>query len=116
MGATLEIESGSNDPFAVFLTVMLSGWIASSGTLGVGHMLATLLLQFGLAPPSASLVCTIAHSLNRLALPAGRHPLLAVAGAVAIFGFANLARRVGFPRVYAGLVVGNRPVRASPTC
>jgi cell volume regulation protein A len=114
VGAMLEIESGSNDPVAVFLTVMLSSWIASSGTLGVGSMLTTLLLQFGIGTAlGVAGGVAITHSLNRLALPAGLHPLLAVAGAVALFGLANLLGGSGFLAVYlAGLVVGNRPVRA----
>jgi len=114
IGGTLEIESGSNDPFAVFLTVMLTGWIAHEGASGPGAMLLSLAQQFaiGSALGFAGGVA-IARSLNRLNLPAGLHPLLAVAGAVAVFALTNLLGGSGFLAVYlAGLVVGNRPVRA----
>jgi len=114
VGATLEIESGSNDPFAVFLTVMLTGWIASNGTVGVASMLMSLVMQFGIGTVAGVLGgVAIAQALNRFALPAGLHPLLAIAGAVALFGLTNLLGGSGFLAVYlAGLVVGNRPVRA----
>lgn len=114
VGATLEIESGSNDPFAVFLTVMLTGWIASDGQVGASSMLISLVMQFGIGTILGVLGgLAIAQSLNRFQLPAGLHPLLAIAGAVALFGFTNLLGGSGFLAVYlAGLVVGNRPVRA----
>lgn len=114
VGATLEIESGSNDPFVVFLTVMLTEWIASDGTVGAASMLMSLVMQFGIGTLAGVLGgLAIAQSLNRFALPAGLHPLLAIAGAVALFGLTNLLGGSGFLAVYlAGLVVGNRPVRA----
>jgi potassium/hydrogen antiporter len=114
VGATLEVESGSNDPFAVFLTVTLTGWIASQGETSGMSMLLSLLLQFGIGSLTGVLGgIALAQALNRLALPAGLHPLLAVAGAVGLFGFTNVLGGSGFLAVYlAGLVVGNRPVRA----
>ena len=114
VGATLEVESGSNDPFAVFLTVMLTGWLASGGEVGIGAMLTSLVLQFGIGTAlGVAGGVALAQALNRLALPAGLHPLLAVAGAVALFALTNLLGGSGFLAVYlAGLVVGNRPVRA----
>jgi cell volume regulation protein A len=114
VGATLEVESGSNDPIAIFLTVMLTTWLASDGAVGSGEMLLSLALQLGIGGITGALGgVALAHALNRLALPAGLHPLLAVAGAIALFAFTNLLGGSGFLAVYlAGLVVGNRPVRA----
>ena len=114
VGATLEIESGSNDPLSVFLTVTLSGWLATRGATGIGEMLLNLGLQFGIGSVTGMLGgLALAQALNRLHLPAGLHPLLAVAGAVGLFAFTNLLGGSGFLAVYlAGLVVGNRPVRA----
>ncbi|MCB1561376.1 MAG: potassium/proton antiporter, partial [Xanthomonadales bacterium] len=114
VGATLEIESGSNDPFAVFLTVLLVAWIASHGEMGVGEMLVSLGQQIVTGAVLGGIGGrAIAAALNRLALPAGLHPLLAVSGAVALFGLTGLLGGSGFLAVYlAGLVVGNRPVRA----
>ena len=114
VGATLEIESGSNDPFAVFLTLMLSTWLATQGALGATEMALSLVLQFGIGSVTGALGgLALAQALNRLDLPAGLHPLLAVAGAVGVFALTNLLGGSGFLAVYlAGLVVGNRPVRA----
>src|SRR6185369_340804 len=55
----------------------------------------------------------IVQGLNRLNLPTGLHPLLAIAGAVLIFAIAAVLGGSGFLAAYlAGLIVGNRPVRA----
>src|SRR4029078_2478124 len=47
VGATLEVESGSNDPFAVLLTVLLVEYL-SAGEGSWGHVLALLAEQTGL--------------------------------------------------------------------
>lgn len=114
VGATLEVESGSNDPVAVFLTVLLVGWIGSEGSAGGADLALRLLQQSGLGLMLGVLGgLAIAAALNRLALPAGLHPVLAMAGAVAVFALTNVLGGSGFLAVYlAGLVVGNRPVRA----
>ena len=114
VGSTLEIESGSNDPMAMFLTIGLVTFIGSSGTTGAGGMALALLQQVvvgGLAGLAGGYLITA--GLNRLSLPPGLHPLLAVAGAVALMALTNLGGGSGLLAVYlAGIVVGNRPVRA----
>jgi len=51
--------------------------------------------------------------LNRLVLPTGLHPLLAISGAVLIYALAAVFGGSGFFAAYlAGLVLGNRAVRA----
>lgn len=114
VGATLEIESGSNDPVAVFLTLLLTGWNASRESAGVADFAMTLAQQGGLGLALGALGgFGLATALNRLALPAGLHPLLAVSGAVALFALTNLLGGSGYLAVYlAGFVVGNRPLRA----
>jgi len=116
-GATLEIESGSNDPVAVFLTISLTTWIAALqagqqpnlAMLGVKLLWAGALgLGFGYAGGRA-----IVAVLNRISLPSGLHPWLALASAVALFAVTNLLGGSGYLAVYlAGIVVANRPVRA----
>ncbi len=57
----------------------------------------------------------VVRLLNRVDLPSGLHPLFVMASAVLIFALAERAHGSGFLAVYlAGLVVGNRPVRAFP--
>jgi cell volume regulation protein A len=114
VGATLEVESGINDPVAVFLTVtlveiLLAGQAASSwhvmGALVREAVLGTLI---GLAGGFA-----MARLLNRVELSEGLHPLFVVSGAVGIFGAAAVLKGSGFLAVYlAGLVLGNSRVRA----
>jgi cell volume regulation protein A len=114
VGSTLEIESGSNDPAAVFLTLMLTALLASDGAGSVTDLLLQL-LQAVLVGSLGGMLGgrAIALALNRLDLPSGLHPVLTVAGAVSVFGLASVAGGSGFLAVYlAGLVVGNRPVRA----
>jgi potassium/hydrogen antiporter len=114
VGSTLEIESGSNDPVAVFLTLLLTGWLLSHGAVTPLQMIGSFALQIGIGAALGVLGGrAIASALNRLALPAGLHPLMTVAGAIALFALTNLLGGSGFLAAYlAGLVVGNRPVRA----
>ncbi len=114
IGSTLEIESGSNDPVAVFLTLMLCGWIASRDSGSPGEFALLLVQQLGIgAVAGVAGGRAIAAALNRFDLPAGLHPLLALSGAISLFALTNLLGGSGFLAVYlAGLVVGNRPVRA----
>lgn len=114
VGAVLELESGSNDPLAVLLTLLLTGWLVQQQVAGGAELFATVARQIGLGLAlgvAGGLALT--QALNRLALPAGLHPLLALAGAVALFALSNRLGGSGYLAAYlAGLVVGNRPLRA----
>ena len=114
VGATLEVESGSNDPMAVFLTLLLVGLLMSPQAPEGGEILLSLAQQIGVGGVVGVLSgLLIALALNRLELPAGLHPLLAVSAAITVVPVAHLLGGSGFLAVYvAGLVVGNRPVRA----
>jgi potassium/hydrogen antiporter len=116
VGAALEVESGSNDPFAVFLTIvlielLLSGggsWQHVLGSLAVQAILGTVLGIVGGR--------IIVLALNRLSLAQGLHAPLVTTSALVIFGLASFMHASGFLAVYlAGLVVGNRPTRAHNT-
>ena len=117
VGATLEIESGTNDPIAVFLVIILTQYIlAGGGTPGwelameLGQQ-AFLGAAFGLGGGFA-----LVAMLNRLSMPGGLHPLFVVAGAITISAFTSLLGGSGLLAVYiAGLVMANRPVRAYPS-
>lgn len=113
-GATLEIESGSNDPIAIFLTVGLTTWI--SGQQEGGVLLIALHLLWAVV---AGLLIGyfggrwMVAVFNKYDLPAGLHPWLALAGAVSLFAVTNLIGGSGYLAVYlAGIVIANRPVRA----
>ncbi|WP_407523616.1 potassium/proton antiporter [Methylobacterium oryzisoli] len=116
VGATLEIESGLNDPAAVFLTVALANLLVAAGASSGWQVPLTLMSQ-GLVGAVVGLGGGFALSwvLNRSPLPGGLHPLLVTATAVLIFGVSAVLHGSGFLAVYlAGLILGNRPVRAFP--
>jgi cell volume regulation protein A len=115
VGAVLEIESATNDPFAVFLVVLLTELILAGGDPTSDAL--SFLARQGLIGTVVGLAggFALVALLNRLDLPAGLHPLLALAGVVTLFGLAAVAHGSGFLAVYlAGLVVGNRPVKGFP--
>jgi cell volume regulation protein A len=111
--ATLEVESGTNDPFAVFLTLLMVEFLLV-GDLGWSHALLIFLRDsvlgciIGIAGGRI-----IAMVLNRLALPQGLHAPFVAVSALVVFAAANSLHTSGFLAVYlAGLAVGNRQTRA----
>jgi potassium/hydrogen antiporter len=113
VGATLEAESGTNDPFAIFLTLMLVEYI-SLGESSPGHVVRQL-LQEGLLGALVGVIGghLVVVALNRMALPQGLHAPFVTTAALVIFGVAQISHASGFLAVYlAGIVVGNRPTRA----
>lgn len=113
VGATLEVESGTNDPFAVFLTLMLVELISvgdSSATHVVLQFLREALLGALFGVVGGRLVVM---ALNRVALAQGLHAPFVTTAALVIFGAAQIAHASGFLAVYlAGMMIGNRPTRA----
>ena len=113
VGATLEAESGTNDPFAVFLTLMLVELISVGGS-SAGH----IALEFGREFVLGAILGVVGGrlvvlGLNRVALPQGLHAPFVTTAALVIFGGAQLAHASGFLAVYlAGIIIGNRPTRA----
>ena len=112
VGATLEIESGLNDPMAVFLTIMLVEMLTKQVDFS-WLMLGDFAWEMGVG----SLVGIVggrilAWSIERLSLSPGLYPLLALFGGIFIFGLAAVLHSSGFLAVYlAGLMVGNRVSR-----
>ncbi len=111
--ATLEVESGTNDPFAVFLTLLLVEFLLV-GDHGWSHALMIFLRDVVLG-------CIIGYAggriitlvLNRLALPQGLHAPFVAVSALVVFAAANAVHSSGFLAVYlAGIIVGNRQTRA----
>ena len=117
VGAILEIESGTNDPIAVFLVIVLTEYILAGG--GVDGW--DLALELGMEALVGSIVGLgfgfgLVAVLNRVGMPGGLHPLFVVAGAIMISSMTALAGGSGLLAVYlAGLVMANRPTRAYPS-
>jgi cell volume regulation protein A len=117
VAATLEVESGSNDPMAVFLTIVLVEALASGATRLDWSVLGAFVQQFGLgALAGLAGGWLLAWLLNHVTLTATLYPLLATAGGVSVFALTNIAGGSGFLAVYlAGIVVANRPLPARQT-
>lgn len=115
VSGTLEVESGINDPMAIFLT-----------------MVAVELLRHGQPPDSLKLAIEFAAQMvggvvvglaggfllvvlfNRVAVAGGLYPIVAMAGALFIFSGAHFVQASGYVAVYvAGLVLGNRRHRGA---
>jgi potassium/hydrogen antiporter len=113
VAATLEVESGSNDPFAVFLTLLLVEMLLV-GNLTWREAITTLLRDAALGGLIGYLGGRgIVLVLNRLGLAQGLHAPFVMTAALVLFGLASALHASGFLAVYlAGLVVGNRPTRA----
>lgn len=110
--ATLEIESGSNDPMAVFLTLGLLQVLM--GQVALGPELVWLFVrQMALG---AAVGAAVGHGtavlLNRINLSAaGLYPVLTGAAAVLTYGLAAVIGGSGFLAVYlAGIILGNRRI------
>jgi cell volume regulation protein A len=108
VNATLEVESGLNDPMSVFLTVLLVEFLmtpeAFTAWRGVllfleemlGGAVLGLLAGYGLL-----------FLVRKLRLPVSMHPVLALTSVLVVFGGAQLIGASGFLAVYLmGLIVG----------
>jgi potassium/hydrogen antiporter len=115
--STLEIESGTNDPMAIFLTVALVELIASGAQQPSWMLALDFVLQMGggaLVGAGAGLL--IVFAFNRLQLEAGLYGILSLACALLIFGSTSLVGGSGFLAVYvAGLIAGNASIRKRAT-
>jgi potassium/hydrogen antiporter len=115
VSATLEIESASNDPMAIFLTVALLEMLVAGNTdLGAGVAIA-LVQQLGIgAMLGLAGGRLLVWLINRLQLHSGLYPLLAAAGGVLIFAAAQQLGGSGFLAIFlAGLALGNSQVQAA---
>src|SRR6266699_517851 len=116
VAAVLEVESATNDPFAVFLAIVLveilligdRPWSATAAMLAEQGVLGAVVGILG----GRAMVLV----LNRLGLPQGLHGPFVATAALVIFGIAAAVHGSGFLAAYlAGLIVGNRRTRAHGT-
>ena len=112
VGATLEIESGCNDPMAVFLTLSLVQIVGADQHAPGWSLLVHFIQQFGLgALAGIGGGRLLVLLIRRVTLASGLYPLLAMAGGLAIYAITTIFDGSGFLAIYlAGLVLGNSRV------
>jgi len=112
----LEVESGSNDPMAIFLTVLFIEMILSD-TRGsaVASFLHGFVLQMGLGLVIGFIGgFLIVEIVNRVKLEEALYPILVMSCALCVFGVAAHLGGSGFLAIYvAGIVAGNRSMNGS---
>lgn len=109
VSATLEIESGSNDPMAIFLVVLLLELIRLDGASPGMAAVQLLVQQFGIGIVAGILGgWVLSYTLRRLELAPGLYSLLAMSGGLLVFALAGAVGGSGFLAIYlAGLWLGN---------
>jgi cell volume regulation protein A len=115
VATTLEIESASNDPMAIFLTVALLELLAAGKTGIDALVLLSLAKQFGIGTvlglAGGGLLVWL---INRLRLQSGLYPLLAAAGGLLVFAVTQQLGGSGFLAIFlAGVVLGNSQLQAA---
>lgn len=114
--STLEVESGTNDPMAIFLTVALSELVATGeGFSGFDlHFLMMFIEEMGLGLIFGLLGgMMIVWVLNRFTSDRGLAPIFVLTLALLVFSFTGTMGGSGFLAVYvAGMVAGNRKMFA----
>lgn len=107
----LELESGSNDPMAYILTVMLVGICADGASIDWGDAIKTFVIQMivgaGLGYGFGRITVWIMNRINIRSIPS-LYSVLLLACAFFTFSFTSMVYGNGYLAVYiAGLVVGN---------
>ncbi|MGL3607126.1 potassium/proton antiporter [Rhizobium sp. G187] len=110
--SALEVESGTNDPMAIFLAIALVDLIASgNGTEGLSLNLLLLFVEhmgIGMVMGLAGGVL-IVFILRRMHIEQGLAPIFMLALSLMIFSFTGLIGGSGFLAVYvAGIYAGSR--------
>ncbi|HHZ10596.1 MAG TPA: potassium/proton antiporter [Rhizobiales bacterium] len=116
--STLEVESSSNDPMAIFLTITLVQIIAA-GT-GLDELGWELLFEFVRQMGLGLLVgiaggAAIVGLVNRLDMERGLAPIFVLALSLLVFSVTGAIGGSGFLAVFvAGIFAGNRQIKAAP--
>jgi len=116
--ATLEAESGLNDPMAIFLTITCVELLKSGRTelsWSVAGEFALVFLTQIVGGGVAGFLggYALVALINRLKLASGLYPIFALAGALTIFAGAQMLGASGFLAIYiCGLIIANHRHRA----
>lgn len=108
---TLELESGSNDPMAYFLTVSLTALAANPDLPATSMIWEFFVEMIGGAVVGVGMGFLSVRLLNRMKLEAeGLYPVLVLALMFFAFSFSHLIHGNGFLAVYiSAIIMGNKP-------
>ncbi|WP_117169958.1 potassium/proton antiporter [Paraliobacillus sediminis] len=112
IGTTLEAESGSNDPMAVFLTVAIIELITNPNT-NIFWLIMTFFLQIGLGLLLGILFGKVAViAINKINLDSsGLYPIFAISFALLAYGITSAVNGSGLLAVYVlAIVMGNAEI------
>ncbi|MDX5422681.1 MAG: potassium/proton antiporter [Hymenobacteraceae bacterium] len=107
---TLELESGSNDPMAYFLTVSFTFLITNEGA-GIWQLVPMFFMQMSIgAVVGIAMGRVMAWAINKIKLEQeGLYPALTLAMVFFTYAFTTEIRGNGFLAVYiAAVILGNR--------
>lgn len=119
VAAALEVESGINDPMAIFLTLALVAIAVDGQSVASTEEALSLLLDFLWQMAGGVLFGVVGgffvlRAVNRLQLSSGLYPILAGALALLVFALTQSAGASGFLAIYiVGFILGNNPHRAT---
>ena len=115
VASTLEVESASNDPMAIFLTVAVLELLLAGKTQFEAGVLVAFLKQFGIgAVLGLAGGRLLVWLINRLRLQTALYPLLAAAGGLFIFAAVQQVGGSGYLAIFlAGVVLGNSQLQAA---
>ncbi len=107
---TIVVESGLNDPMAIFLTIVLVSYVDAGGGDLSWDLGRTFLIQLGVGAIAGILGGLIlAWLINRLELASGLFAVMALSGAMALFGGTQLLGGSGYLAIYlCGVVLMDR--------
>lgn len=110
VASVLEIESGINDPMAIFLTLTLIEWITAPDSLTPGALVLRLLVQFGVGGALGLVLgYCLANVLERIQVAEGLQAILVCSGGTMVFAIVQTVGGSGFLAVYlTGVLIGNR--------
>ncbi|WOV87130.1 potassium/proton antiporter [Sporosarcina oncorhynchi] len=115
MSSTLEMESGSNDPMAMFLTIAFIEWLTLPN-FDIGNLIMNFFVQMGLG-----LILGLGFGylssvwMNKIKLDAsGLYAVLSMGFAIAIYAVTSVVGGSGLLAVYvAGILIGTRELNHS---
>ena len=108
----LELESGSNDPMAYMLTIVLIQFIQSDG-MGTGNIIGSFIIQFLVGAAAGYILGKLAILiLNKINIDnQSLYPILLLSFVFFTFAITDLLRGNGYLAIYiAGMMVGNHKI------